>query len=229
MLSEATFVWFWTHSSIVYMLLHLSFVCHLTFHVSKKKRKKKQRTDYIINRLPSHTKLTKMAKQPILKELEYFVNGATTATSINPSALSHLVHCGLNLLHNLPSSRDAVFEYFTIFFDASVAGYVKLIEVSIKSMQIFAQIVKLSNVSVETIEIHSWHFIWFAQQKDPNLVASYDSTVGEVQDVLETLINHGQHAWVPYISTWSIKTLGLLSKKYKRSDNRGEQNQYDLI
>lgn len=61
-----------------------------------------------------------------------------------------------------------------------------------------------------------------SQQKDSNLVASYDSTVGEVQDVLETLINQGQHAWVPYISTWSIKTLGVLSKKYKRSDNRGK-------
>lgn len=53
-------------------------------------------------------------------------------------------------------------------------------------------------------------------------MASYDNTVAEVQDVLETLINQGQHAWVPYISTWSIKTLGVLSKKYKRSDNRGE-------
>lgn len=70
-----------------------------------------------------------MAKQPILKELEYFVNGATTAATISPSGLSHLVHCGLNLLHNLPASKDAVFEYFTIFFDASVAGYVKLMEV----------------------------------------------------------------------------------------------------
>lgn len=71
-----------------------------------------------------------MAKQPILKELEYFVNGATAASTINPSGLSHLVHCAFNLLHNLPASKDAVFEYFTIFFDASVAGYVKLMEVS---------------------------------------------------------------------------------------------------
>lgn len=71
-----------------------------------------------------------MAKQPILKELEYFVNGATAAATINPTGLSHLVHCGLNLLHNLPASKDAVFEYFTIYFDASVAGYVKLMEVS---------------------------------------------------------------------------------------------------
>lgn len=42
--------------------------------------------------------------------------------------------------------------------------------------------------------------------------------------MLETLLNQGQHAWVPYISTWSIKTLGFLSDKYKRSDNRGESN-----
>lgn len=76
------------------------------------------------------TKQSEMAKQPILKELEYFVNGATAASTINPSGLSHLVHCGFNLLHNLPASKDAVFEYFTIFFDASVAGYVKLMEVS---------------------------------------------------------------------------------------------------
>lgn len=128
------------------------FICHLTFHVSKKQKKNEREKnnapiDYIVIRLLSYTKLTKMAKQPILKELEYFVNGATTATSINPSALSHLVHCGLNLLHNLPSSRDAVFEYFTIFFDASVAGYVKLIEVSIKSMQMYSL--------VKIVEIHS--------------------------------------------------------------------------
>lgn len=67
------------------------------------------------------------------------------------------------------------------------------------------------------------------QQKDPNLVASYDNTVAEVQDVLETLLNQGQHAWVPYISTWSIKTLGVLSKKYKRSDNRGEQKEREIM
>lgn len=71
-----------------------------------------------------------MAKQPILKELENFVDGATKAATKSPSDLSKLVHSGLNLLQNLPASKDAVFEYFTIFFDASVAGYVKLMEVS---------------------------------------------------------------------------------------------------
>lgn len=84
---------------------------------------------YIVHQCVRTRYTRKMAKQPILKELEYFVNGATTAATISPSGLSHLVHCGLNLLHNLPASKDAVFEYFTIFFDASVAGYVKLMEV----------------------------------------------------------------------------------------------------
>lgn len=83
-----------------------------------------------VKTIRAYARQLEMAKQPILKELEYFVNGATAASTINPSGLSHLVHYGLNLLHNLPASKDAVFEYFTIFFDASVAGYVKLMEVS---------------------------------------------------------------------------------------------------
>lgn len=75
-----------------------------------------------------------MAKQPVLAELEYFISGATSASTLNSSRLAHLVHCGLNLLQNLPASKEAVFEYFTIFFDVSVAGYVKLIEVSTKKI-----------------------------------------------------------------------------------------------
>lgn len=50
---------------------------------------------------------------------------------------------------------------------------------------------------------------------------SYDDTINEIQDDLESLIAQGQHAWAPYISNWTIKTLGTLSKKYKRSDGRG--------
>lgn len=71
-----------------------------------------------------------MAKQPILCELKYFINGVTANGSKKPTTNHpHLVHCALILLRNLPASKDAVFEYFTLFFDASVAGYVKLIEV----------------------------------------------------------------------------------------------------
>lgn len=59
------------------------------------------------------------------------------------------------------------------------------------------------------------------QQKDLNLMLSYDDTINEIQDVLESLIAQNQHAWAPYISNWSIRTMGTLSKKYKRSDSRG--------
>lgn len=71
-----------------------------------------------------------MAKQPILNELEYFINGATTSSIKKASEHHYLVNCGLKLLGNLPASKDVVFEYFTVFFDASVGGYVKLMEVS---------------------------------------------------------------------------------------------------
>lgn len=76
-----------------------------------------------------------MAKQPILTELEYFIKGATAICSLSPSALGHLVHCGLNLLQNLPASKEAVFEYFSVFFDASVAGYVQLVEVNLGEVE----------------------------------------------------------------------------------------------
>lgn len=109
-------------------ILNVELICQTSFD----RLNAKQRTNFNTVCIVSHNCIQntrKMAKQPILKELEYFVNGATTASTISPSGLSHLVHCGLNLLHNLPASKDAVFEYFTIFLDASVAGYVKLIEV----------------------------------------------------------------------------------------------------
>lgn len=71
-----------------------------------------------------------MAKQPILTALEYFVKGATTINSLSPSALGHLVHCGLNLLQNLPASKELVFEYFSVYFDAAVVNYMQLHDVS---------------------------------------------------------------------------------------------------
>lgn len=72
-------------------------------------------------------------------------------------------------------------------------------------------------------------FLRLFQQKDLNLVLSYDDTINEIQDVLESLIAQGQHAWAPYISNWSIKTLGTLSKKYKRPDGRGIAFDYSII
>lgn len=132
----------WCHLSQIELVLNaftrvypsspVTLNCHLTYR--KKKNNAPNITSHHLSpvRISVYTKT--MAKQPILKELEYFVGGATTAATISPSGLSHLVHCGLNLLHNLPASKDAVFEYFTIFFDAAVAGYVKLMEVRIYAL-----------------------------------------------------------------------------------------------
>lgn len=72
-----------------------------------------------------------MVKQPILTELEYFIKGATTIAQLSPSALGHLVQSGLSLLQNLPAAKDAVFEYFSVYFDASVAAYIQFLEVII--------------------------------------------------------------------------------------------------
>lgn len=71
-----------------------------------------------------------MVKQPILAELEYFINGVSNLYSLPPNVLAKLAQCSLNLLENLPASREAVFEYFALLFDASVGGYVKSQDVS---------------------------------------------------------------------------------------------------
>lgn len=70
-----------------------------------------------------------MTNKGILDELTLFIEGATATNSNNLSNPSHLVQSGLYLLQNLPASKEAVFEYFSIFFDASVASYVKSHEV----------------------------------------------------------------------------------------------------
>lgn len=79
-----------------------------------------------------------MVKQPILVELEYFINGVSNFYSLPTNALPQLSQCSLNLLENLPASREAVFEYFHLLFDASVGNYMKLIEVSIFAVFLFA-------------------------------------------------------------------------------------------
>lgn len=72
----------------------------------------------------------RMVKQPILVELEHFLSGVANFYTLSPNASAKLAQCSLNLLENLPASREAVFEYFAILFDASVGNYVKSIDVS---------------------------------------------------------------------------------------------------
>lgn len=160
-----------------------------------------------------------MAKQPILTELEYFIKGATTICSLSPSALGHLVHCGLNLLQNLPASKEAVFEYFSVFFDASVAGYVQLVEVQLQHKK--SEMCNLLWFDVRLKTINFFFPFYIKLQREPHVSDPHESSISEIHDALDTLINRGQHAWAPHISGWSLRTLGILSKKYNRFENKG--------
>ncbi|XP_035774814.1 integrator complex subunit 5-like [Anopheles albimanus] len=70
-----------------------------------------------------------MIKQPILAELQYFVNSVTLLYKGVPAKDTvALVKAGLHLLEDLPSTRDAVFEYFTLVFNNAVKHYMSNIE-----------------------------------------------------------------------------------------------------
>lgn len=61
-------------------------------------------------------------------------------------------------------------------------------------------------------------------QKDPHASDPTEASISEIQGALEKLIVDGQHAWSPYVSSWSLRALGTLSKKYNRFENRGLGN-----
>lgn len=68
--------------------------------------------------------------KPILQELKFFVNGVSNVHRGLPHDVAlQLVKCSLNLLENLPSSREAVLEYYSMVFDASVHNYMRFIAV----------------------------------------------------------------------------------------------------
>lgn len=69
--------------------------------------------------------------KPILSELKFFVNGVSNIyRGLPPDVSAQLVKCSLNLLEDLPSSREAVLEYFSMVFDSSVGNYIVFIEVN---------------------------------------------------------------------------------------------------
>lgn len=74
-----------------------------------------------------------MANQLILAELRLFIDGVSAPHPHILPATTHLVQTGLKLLHKLPASRDAVFEYFALFFDSTVAANCIFNEVCIRS------------------------------------------------------------------------------------------------
>lgn len=150
-----------------------------------------------------------MVKQPILAELENFINGVANFYTLPPNALVKLSQCSLHLLENLPASRDAVFEYFALIFDTSVSNYVQSLEVRFHLLWISIRTFNNSNASSGSL------------QKDPNGPITDDESLIDIQDALEKLVFDGKHAWSPYISDWSLRILGVLSTKYNRHGNKG--------
>uniref|UniRef100_A0A182P578 Integrator complex subunit 5 C-terminal domain-containing protein n=1 Tax=Anopheles epiroticus TaxID=199890 RepID=A0A182P578_9DIPT len=65
-----------------------------------------------------------MIKQPILAELQYFVKSVSLLYKGVPlKDTGALVKSALHLLEDLPSTRDAVFDYFTLVFNNAVKVY----------------------------------------------------------------------------------------------------------
>lgn len=74
--------------------------------------------------------LITMIKQPVLAELQYFVNSVSLLYKGIPLKDSAaLVKCSLHLLEDLPSTREAVFEYFSLVFNGAVKLYLINVEV----------------------------------------------------------------------------------------------------
>lgn len=73
--------------------------------------------------------LVTMIKQPVLAELQYFVTSVSHLYKGIPlKDSSALVKCSLHLLEDLPSTRDAVFEYFSLVFNGAVKLYLINVE-----------------------------------------------------------------------------------------------------
>ncbi|XP_058812921.1 integrator complex subunit 5 [Topomyia yanbarensis] len=72
-----------------------------------------------------------MIKQPVLAELQYFVSSVSLLYKGIPlKDPAALVKCSLHLLDDLPSTRDAVFEYFSLVFNSAVKAYLINVEKS---------------------------------------------------------------------------------------------------
>lgn len=67
-----------------------------------------------------------MPQQDLMKELRFFLKGASKREKCNPVDLTK---SSLTLLKCLPASRVAVFEYFSKVFDKAALNYITAIEV----------------------------------------------------------------------------------------------------
>lgn len=67
--------------------------------------------------------------QDYMQDLKLFINGVKKkSTKSNPLELTKVA---LSLLKNLPSTRDAVLDFFCINFDTAAQNYIIRIEVNI--------------------------------------------------------------------------------------------------
>lgn len=72
------------------------------------------------------TVVRNMPQQDLLKELRFFLKGASKKEKCNAVDLTK---SALILLKCLPASRVAVFEYFSRLFDNTALNYINAIEV----------------------------------------------------------------------------------------------------
>ncbi|XP_071444577.1 integrator complex subunit 5 isoform X2 [Hetaerina americana] len=129
------------------------------------------------------TVMSAVPQQDSLSELRIFVAGATRTVKTNPLELARTA---LSLLKTLPSTIDAVLEYFCALFDVAVAKYVSQIESDMCS----------GASSVPPVSTHE------------------EATIAEIHSVLCSFVTSSPEAWVPIISKWSLELLGELSSKY---------------
>lgn len=120
-------------------------------------------------------------EKDILSELNTFLNGASQPVKSNSLDLSKIA---LNLLKTLPTSRDAILEYFCTVFDLAVSNYIVRIETEIATGEM------------------------------PQTCSREEATVSEIHAVLCNFVTGNAPAWAPIISTWSLELLGELSSRY---------------
>lgn len=71
-----------------------------------------------------------MVNEEILSELQRFINVLLKSHNLQVHSLSESIKCCINLLGNVPASKEPIFEYFERIFDTSVSLYIASLEVS---------------------------------------------------------------------------------------------------
>lgn len=73
-----------------------------------------------------------MVNEEILKELERFINILDNSQNLQVNSFPETIQCCINLLGNVPASKEPIFEYFERIFETSVSMYLNTLEVNLK-------------------------------------------------------------------------------------------------